>query len=554
MAATSTGIVGIWRRPRVRAAAGIATVVFTSWCLVRTLAREPPETGKSSSGDASRHLTGTVVGARGPLADATVRWQGNEGSVRTDAHGRFSLPRPATARRITASAPGHYVGSQAVEDGPAFIVLEPIPMRDTEDYEWVDPSPQSVSRHRCSLCHERIYGEWRSSAHALAASNPRLLSLIEGTADDGTPQPGPSLRRDHPHGVAVCNACHAPTLEVSDPHWESLAARKASALNGVHCDFCHKVQAVDTSGIGLTHGRYAVRLLRPDARRQVVFGPHDDANRGDSVASPWYRSSEYCATCHEGTVFGVKAYSTFSEWRESPAAARGVQCQACHMAAAADVTNMAPGHGGIPRPSSSLSDHSLRGPASRTYENSLSVSLAITRGERRVRVQVSIDASLVGHGVPTGFIDKHLILVVEAFDENGCSVPQVDGPRIPEYAGESVAGRAGGLFGRVLTGSQGERPEVFWNSVVQDQDTRILPTAPRTVDVAFDVAAERLRIRLLHRRAWERTRLAKHWADDTTTLIDHRCTADDGTADLLTPDRPPGWATAIQEPRDARDD
>lgn len=537
MAATTSGTGGIWLRQPVLAAAGIMAVLFTGWCLVCSEALEPPETAASSTGrDEQRHLTGTVAGARGPLADATVRWQGNEGSVLTDDHGRFSLPGPATARRIAASAPGHYVGSRAVEDGPAFVLLEPIPIHDAEDYEWVDPSPQSTNRDRCSLCHERIYGEWRSSAHARAGSNPRLLSLIEGTGGDGKPQPGPSLRRDHPHGVAVCNACHAPTLETSDPHWENLAAREASALNGVHCDFCHKVQAVDASGIGLTHGRYALRLLRPDAGRQVVFGPHDDATRGDSVASPWYRSSEYCASCHEGTVFGVKAYSTFSEWRESPAAARGVQCQECHMAAAADVTNMAPGHGGIARPSSSLSDHSLRGPASRTYANSLSVSFATTRSERCVRVRVSFDASLVGHAVPTGFIDKHLILVVEALDKNGRTVRQLDGPQVPEYAGESVAGRAGELFGRVLTGTQGEQPEVFWNPVVQHLDTRILPTVPRTVDVAFDVTAERLRIRLLHRRGWEHSRRAKHWPDDTTTLINHECAANDATVDLLKPE------------------
>jgi hypothetical protein len=551
MAATSSGIGGIGHRQWVLAAAGIVAVVFPSWWLVYSEALEPPEAAASSTGRGDqRHLTGTVVGVQGPLADATVRWQGDDSSVLTDADGRFSLPWPAKARRITASALGHYVGSRAVEDGSALIILDPIPTCDAEDYEWVDPSPQSMSADRCSLCHDRIYREWRSSAHARAGSNPRLLSLIEGTGDDGKPQPRPSLRRDHPHGVAVCNACHAPTLETNDPHWETLATRQVTALNGVHCDFCHKVQAVDTSGIGLTHGRYALKLLRPDARRQVVFGPHDDANRGDSVPSPWYRRSEYCASCHEGTVFGVKAYSTFSEWRGSPAAARGVQCQECHMAAASDVTNMAPGHGGIARLSSSLSDHSLRGPASRTYGNSLFVSLATTRSQRCVRVLVSFDASLVGHGVPTGFIDKHLILVVEAFDESGRSVPQLDGPQVPEYAGESLAGRAGELFGRVLTGSHGERPELFWNPIVQELDTRILPTAPRKVDVAFDLTATRLRILLLHRRAWERTRLANRWADDTTTLIDYQCTADDATADLLRPDLPPRWTTANQKPRD----
>ena len=520
----------------------VAFAVILLTCLAAWLgiARETPKFSKRVATPLSvltdeNVVAGTVVGPHGAIANATVRWQTHDAAVLTDCDGRFRLPCVTVANLIAASAPGHYVSTGLASGTNPTLFLEPLPTHDDIAYSWIDPSPQSVSRHRCSLCHERIYSEWLLSAHARSGSNRRVLSLIEGTADDGVSQAGPSLRRDHPHGVAVCNSCHAPTLETNDPHWNELAARAPSPLNGVHCDFCHKTQSVDISNIGLTHGRYAMRLLRPNGERQLVFGPHDDANRGDSAATPLYRSSDYCASCHEGTVFGVQAYTTFSEWQASPAASRGQQCQTCHMPAADDVTNMAPGHGGVTRASGSLSDHSLRGPASRRYADSLAVSLATSRRDGFLHVSVLFDASLVGHCVPTGFIDKHLLLIVDAFDMNGRHVSQAAGPRIPDFVSKSAAGRAGEFFGRVLTDSQGDRPAAFWAAVVEHTDTRIRPDTPRTVTLSFDASAKRLRIQVLHRRFWEKTQTVKQWADDTQTLIDCLCGADEPPTHLLNP-------------------
>ena len=37
------------------------------------------------------------------------------------------------------------------------------------------------------------------------------------------------------------------------------------------------------------------------------------------------------ASGHEGVVFGVHVYSTYSEWLDSPARKQGRHCQDCHM-------------------------------------------------------------------------------------------------------------------------------------------------------------------------------------------------------------------------------
>ena len=93
------------------------------------------------------------------------------------------------------------------------------------------------------------------------------------------------------------------------------------------------------------------------------YGPLEDAVRpGESFGQlPLYRESRYCASCHEGIVFGVHVYGTYSEWLESPARAQGVQCQGCHMAPTGRMTNIAPGHGGIARDPATLASHGFPG-------------------------------------------------------------------------------------------------------------------------------------------------------------------------------------------------
>src|SRR4029077_11499143 len=113
-----------------------------------------------------------------------------------------------------------------------------------------------------------------------------------------------------------CAACHAPAIPANDPAQLDLLEIRGTASKGVHCDYCHKIADVDHGSLGLTHGRFNLKLLRPaqdgdKPTQQVFFGPLDGSDRGDDAYSPLYRESRYCASCHEGTVFGVHVYSTY---------------------------------------------------------------------------------------------------------------------------------------------------------------------------------------------------------------------------------------------------
>ena len=436
-------------------------------------------------------ISGQVVDPAGPVAGAVVRFKGDALAVVTDEAGRFVLPRaPAGKSRITAAKDGYFIAGAPASATPLVLHLEPLPAEDHDEYAWVDPRPDGAGRHNCANCHADIYREWAGSAHARSVSNPRFRDHYA------------ILLKDNPDGAGVCTSCHAPGIPFGDPAYYELREATGVGAQGVHCDYCHKIAGPEPAArIGTTHGRFGLRLLRPE-KHQLFFGTLDDVDRGDDAYSRFYRSSRYCASCHEGVVFGVHVYSTYSEWRASPAARRGQQCQGCHMAPNEARTNIAPGRGGLERDPRTLSTHGMFvGSQEAMLRRALNVSADVTRTKASVAVAVTLRTEDVGHRVPTGFIDRHLILVVEARHRTAPLAP-IAGTILPELAGKEFAGSAGRLFARVLSDPKGRSPAPFWNARPTFEDTRLRPEQTEQHSFTFPPTADHVRIRLLYRRFW----------------------------------------------------
>ena len=187
----------------------------------------------------------------------------------------------------------------------------PIPPQGPAPQGWA-PITVSLRPGDCAVCHRPQFEQWRGSIHADAYSpglHGQLLAWI-GT-DDAT--------------VASCHACHAPSSEqlprverggvwVDNPAFEpDLQA------GGVSCAACH------------VRGwrRYGPPRRDGSTDPAPPGTPHDGA-----IFSDAFQSSEFCAACHqfeEPAANGKPLENTLSEWRESPAAARGQTCQSCHM-------------------------------------------------------------------------------------------------------------------------------------------------------------------------------------------------------------------------------
>ncbi len=483
------------------------------------------------------------------MADARVRIQAEPLAVRSDAQGRFRLP-PLTAdqraqgRHVVAWKEGYRItgalagpiplaGSLATllpllrlppvcpaDRLPMVLTLVRLPSEDSASYRWIDPVPDRKQASHCGNCHAEIYTEWSASGHARSATGRHFRNLYEGTDARGRKGIGWSFLADHPDGAGVCTACHAPTVPFEDPAFFDLRQVKGVSAQGVHCDYCHKIVDAPTTNLGKTHGRFNLQLLRP-ATGQLFFGPLDDVDREEDAFAAVYRESRYCASCHEGTVFGVHVYGTYSEWLASPARKAGKQCQTCHMAPTGKLTNLAPDKGGIPRDPKTLGNHRFfAGSQADMLRRCLKVSVDLDRSDQEVRARVTLRAEDVGHRVPTGFVDRNLILVVDGRDAEGKPVQSRTGTTLPKAAGRELAGLPGRLYARLLRDFDGHSPAPFWRAEPEAADTRLLPECSEVSRFTFPPRVRRLRVRLLYRRFWQEVAETKGWADNAVTVYE----------------------------------
>jgi hypothetical protein len=466
-------------------------------------------------------VSGQVVDSKGPVSGVKVRFQGVGPVVLTDAQGHFHLPALAkTPRPVTAWKQGYLIAGAPVS-APLRLTLFPLLAADNEAYAWQDPTPNPKLVNNCGNCHDHIYQEWHGSAHGQAAKNPRFLSLFAGTDWQGQPSPAWNVLGEHPLGSAVCATCHAPTF--SDPNLDyDMRKVPGIAAQGVHCDYCHKIVDAPTDKLGQRFGRDGLELLRPKGQQQLFFGPLDDAFReGEAFGYlPLYKESRYCASCHEGVIFGVHVYGTYSEWLKSPAQANGQHCQDCHMKPTGQLTNLAPGKGGVERDPLTLASHHFPGGTADMLRQCLQVQVKIQPDPAGVRAVIKVTARQVGHRVPTGFIDRNLLLAVEATDPAGQPVPALEGPKLPAAAGKALAGKPGFLYAKQLYSPQGKAPFPFWMPHGKMIDTRLHPEQSDAQQFVFAPAAKSIRIRLLYRRFWHDIAASKGWPDDQIVVLD----------------------------------
>lgn len=464
-------------------------------------------------------VQGIVTDDQGrPLAGARVRWKGTAQHAITDPSGEFRLPWQ-DGRVVTAWMPGYFIAGASPGRGPVTIRLRPLPDEDWDQYEWVDPTPDPAHAERCGNCHGAIHAEWAASAHARSVTNRRFRNLYDGSDWDGRPQRGWNLLRDHPHGAGVCAACHAPTLPAGHPGLEDIRKTEGVHSHGVHCDFCHKIADARLNRLGLEHGRFAYDLLRP-REGQLFLGPLDDVDRDEDAFSPLYRQSRYCAACHEGTVFGVPVYTTYSEWLASPARRAGLQCQDCHMKPTGNLTNIAPGRGGIERDPLRLASHNTPGATPEMLRQAVRLDADLQASERGTVLQVAVSAHEVGHKVPTGFVDRRLVLTISASRDDGQEVQPLSGPLLPSDAGFG-ADRPGLLFAKVLEDLEGRAPVPFWMPCRVRGDSRLEPGEVRVGRWVFPrKETAQVRVRLVYHRFPPQVVQEKNWPDDRIVIAE----------------------------------
>ena len=129
-------------------------------------------------------------------------------------------------------------------------------------------------------------------------------------------------------------ACHTPVGFVSGmPARTSDHLKKIPELaqKGIQCDFCHSA----TGARKIYNAEIKLEPGNGEENPGTKRGPRTDA-RSDyhkSAYSPFHTRSEICGVCHDvrHVVFGTKLETPYEEWKNGPYAAKGIQCQGCHM-------------------------------------------------------------------------------------------------------------------------------------------------------------------------------------------------------------------------------
>ncbi|MCA9134213.1 MAG: hypothetical protein KDA45_13690, partial [Planctomycetales bacterium] len=211
----------------------------------------------------------------------------------------------------------------------------------------VDPHAEVFARSlypsatQCAPCHQKIYDEWRVSAHAYAAVSPmfhkfeqKITELSQGTI--GT----------------FCMRCHAPAaVQLNFPREASIMDAPPVFREGVTCVACHRVR----EAYGRVHGE---RRIEPGPLQAAVYGniggegvaqviadkekykiKLDPNNRGpgqeihlQGIQFEQLSDSGFCQSCHQVAVHpGVNLEVVWSQYRAGPACKKGISCQDCHM-------------------------------------------------------------------------------------------------------------------------------------------------------------------------------------------------------------------------------
>jgi len=505
----------------------------------------------SVTAQGSSTVSGLVLNADGsPAAGARVRVQATQNLTITAADGTFALGGLAEGVTVTVSAwsEGSYCAKTEGVVPPASdvrLTLHPYQTDDNPDYEWLLPISDNHSDGNCASCKRGVYDIWiANDAHARSTTNPRFLSMYNGTDTAGNPGVAPGYAQDFPGTAGNCATCHAPGAAIDAPFTCDMNQMSGADLFGVHCDFCHKVADVYLNpATGLPYNN-APGVISMDVRRpfpgteryQLFFGSFDDDNvPEEDTYLPLVEKSQYCAPCHQFSFWGTPIYQSFKEWKQSAYAAEGIECQACHMPSDGVMTNVAPGAGGVERDPLTIHAHTMPGAGSEALlQSTLAMTVTAEVSGTTLLADVAITNVFGGHHVPTDYPGRHMLLIVQATDAEGRELAQVSGPVAPEWGGagsapNDYAGRPGRGFAKVLRDAlTGEWPVVhYWKQCFIHSDNRIAAGATDVSHYAFAAASgssglsgARVQAMVIFRRLFIEMAREKGWDTPDVVMVE----------------------------------
>ena len=322
---------------------------------------------------------------------------------------------------------------------------------------------------------------------------------------------GPGYRLDYPQQPGTCAYCHVPAAMPSsqmDVDLNPLFPKVADVRGeGVTCDVCHKVLnvALDDSNFPFADrpGVLSFRFLRPDINpfnigpfSNILVPNRDSISNHKSTCSPIFSRSEFCAPCHYGKFGDMIIYNSYGEWKagkygDDPAEPDYKTCQDCHMShMKADEENppttkrqaCSESDAGFQNFDHNLMNFGMDGRLGREVPLMIRGAAKILpefkyepekkNAKNSLNVIVRVRNTQVGHKFPTDSPLRHLVLLVDARDQLGTPLMQVDGERIPNWGGVGNV-----QMEYIGVKNYGGLPGKIFANLLVEEDTNISPTA-----------------------------------------------------------------------------
>jgi hypothetical protein len=335
----------------------------------------------------------------------------------------------------------------------------------------------------CGGCHPRTLDQQLQSHHERSFTNPIFQaqyfeSILPRASRD------PELAAE----ARSCTACHAPVAFALARGTASRAMLTDPSMSGVTCDVCHTIRGMD--GSEPLNGNF---LSTPS---DVKAGPLQGSDNAHHAYSAIQSRSELCGTCHEATNHhGLRVKGTWSEWRASPSAKAGVQCQDCHMTRDGLVRAAAIGSEGFVR-------YTHRFPGAHSgaqVEGAVRLTVVpggATGSPRRTSFRVAVDNTRSGHRFPTGSTDLRLLWLEVSLRAGDRIVP------VPvNSSGEGVAGFSPGdatilgkdvppgsrIYRSIFLDAKGRQTLESWEAVKIGFDNRLPAGAVTSEEYVLDL-------------------------------------------------------------------
>ncbi|MDO8735644.1 MAG: multiheme c-type cytochrome [Thermoleophilia bacterium] len=339
--------------------------------------------------------------------------------------------------------------------------------------DFTDPST-------CGSCHSDIFAQWQGSMHNNAFQDKFYLKMHDEASKDT-------------NGAvdAYCTFCHTPigTMSGEVPPTSGPQISEISK-KGVQCDLCHTVTSANFTF----------------APSKIKQGPFTDSisTFHETAYNELFTKSEFCGMCHDVNHpdNNLALEATYTEWKSSPYAAQGIQCQDCHMTPGPGVTKPNPGKAATGGPERThIYTHQFVGGNATSLASPEHQKLAVAQLQAAASLSISSPPSVVpggdmelqvtvnnrgaGHYLPTGLTEvREMWLDIDITDANGKTIYRSGA------VGEngSVDPKAV-MYQTLFSDKDGQPTHKPWLAVATLSDNRIPPMGSATEKYSVTVPA-----------------------------------------------------------------